>query len=601
MKRFLYFLLIFIITSFCLDAHAQRDTEFWFAAPDNSPMNHGSDGFRDHPLLVRITSFDANAKVTLSQPANSNFEPIIVDIPPNGTETLTLANSQPELEGIECKFVGGGISPYGFRLSSTAPVTAYFENSSGANPDIYSLKGRNALGMEFVIPAQNTFDQMTTWNWNVVPNTFLIVATKDDTEVLITPSNDLKGEHPAGVEFSVILQKGEVFVAEATGLLASNHLYGSFVSSNKDIVIMVNDDSVNPPAGPDLMGDQTIPNEMLGQLYIVTKGFLSTDYVYVFGTVDGTKLYRNGDPTPIAGLDKGGLHRISLTDYSTYLESDYPVLVYHMTGWGQLGGAVIPPIECTGSNIIAFTRSEDSGADFGIIVFTQEGNEGNFTIDGNADLLKASDFQNVPGTGGGWKAANKMLNSITSNAPHIIENSTGLFHLGTITGAGNSCRYGFFSNFATLNLGPDQTYCKGDSVVLDAGPGQDSYAWFDYDFPLDTISTEQAIKVGDTGKYFCCATYEMCTPSDTIHLAWYPVPQPDLGNDTTVCPNIPVLFYPGDFAAYNWFDGSTDTAYESFLPQTIWVEVFDANGCHKIDSVEMFNYPTPPPIPIYHD
>ncbi len=604
MKGIFKLLFSISIAALSLNANAQRDTEFWFAVPDNSDITYGfTNNFRDHPLVIRLSAFMDDAKVTLSQPANPAFEPIVVIVPAGTTYPIELAGSQADLIGIECR-PPGEIVPYGFRISSTEVITAIFENNSAYNPDIYTLKGRNALGFNFVIPAQNEYNQVMTSD--AVPNTFLVVASNDDTQVAIVPAKNLSGGYPAGDTIHLSLQKGEVFVAQATGGNANNHLGGSFVMANKEVVVMIADDTMQPSfsSGPDLAADQSIPNEMLGQNYIIAKGYVPNDdggdEVYIFASDDNTKIYRDGNPAPIATINKGDVHNINLTNNSTYIESDKPVLVYHISGFNQPGAAVIPPIECTGSSIIAFTRPSPDA--FHIMTFTQTGNEGNFIIDGSTTLLTASDFEDVPGTGGGWKVARKnMTNQIPSGTGVIMENTSGLFHLGIINGNSTSYRYGFFSNFASLNLGPDQTYCKGDSVVLDAGPGQDSYAWFDYDFPLDTISTEQAIKVGDTGKYFCCATYEMCTPSDTIHLAWHPVPQPDLGNDTTVCPETEVTFYPGDFNAYSWFDGSTDTAFVSDSARIIWVEVFDNNGCHKIDSVEMFNYPTPAPIPIYHD
>ncbi len=595
MKGFLYFLLIFIITGFCLDAHAQRDTEFWFAAPDNTSATTNQ---RDYPILLRISTFDTESIVRLSQPANPSFGIIELSIGASSTKTIVLAELREDLDGIECR-PAGEIVPYGFHLTATNPVTAYLENNSAANPDIYTLKGRNGMGYNFVIPSQNTYDNTSAWQ--AIPNTFLVVASQDNTEIEVSPNKNIEGGYTAGNTYSFILNKGEVFVAQSTSQAADQHLNGSIVSANKEVSVMVNDDSVRP-IGPDLMGDQTIPNEMAGQVHIVVKGeYSGSENVYIHGIEDNTKIYFDGNSIPATSLNQGELYVYSLNSTSTLIESDQPIIVYHMSGWQQPGGAVIPPIECTGSNTISFTRSTSDG--FFLMLFTKTEHINNFLVNESSTIITAGDFSEVPGTNGTWQAAKKQLNSgiIPVGAASIVKNTSGLFHLGIINGNNNSCRYGFFSNFASLNLGPDQTYCKGDSVVLDAGPGQDSYAWFDYDFQLDTISTEQAIKVGDTGKYFCCATYEMCTPSDTIHLAWYPVPQPDLGNDTTVCPNIPVLFYPGDFAAYNWFDGSTDTAYESFLPQTIWVEVFDANGCHKIDSVEMFNFPKPPPIPVYHD
>jgi len=596
-KKLFLVLIIGLLLGCPFQSFAQRDTEFWFAAPNNTP--DGSTAFpRDYPVLVRISTFNEESRIFLSQPANPAFAPIENIIPPNTTLNITLANSRAELDGIECR-PAGEIVPYGFLLQATTPVTAYLENNSAGNPDIYTFKGRNALGMEFIVPAQRTNNQSD--GWNAIANTFLVVASQDDTHIDITPSRHLVGGHLANQTFSIVLQKGEVFVAQATSRSANNHLSGSLIVADKNISVMVNDDSVDSDGGPDLMGDQSIPIEMLGQTHIVAKGnFSSGENIYVHGAYDNTKIYLDGNSTAAATINKGDLYTFQLNNTSTFIESDHPVLVYHMSGWVQPGGAVIPPIECTGSNIIAFTRS--STANFYMMVFTQAGHEGDFLVNSSSTLLVSSDFSDVPGTGGAWKAARKnMTSQIPSGVASIVENTSGLFHLGIINGDNNSCRYGFFSNFASLNLGPDIAYCKGDTVLLDAGTGMDSYAWYKYTAPSIVISTEPTIEVSDTGQYFCVATYEMCTPSDTIHLSWHADPMPNLGPDTTACLGTPVVFYPGTFSAYQWFDGSTSSTLSCDTAKVIWVKVFDSFGCHNSDTVEMFLYPQPAPVPIFHD
>jgi len=596
LKKLFYLLFIGLLLGFSYESFAQKDTEFWFAAPDNvhEPTNGN---IRDRPILFRITSFGEEAHIIISQPANPAFNIVEDIIPANGTVTYDLTE---DIGMIECQ-PANTIVNYGILIQSSNPVTAYYENSSVSNPDIYTLKGRNGIGLGFIVPSQTDFNQRDYTG--VVPNSFLVVATEDDTHVQIIPKKAIVG-HAAGISFEIVLNKGEVYVANATGLSANNHLGGTIVSADKAVALVVNDDSVDP-AAPDLMADQSIPNELLGNNYIVVKGSFSDggirDRVYIFAAYDNTQVYREG--SLIGTINKGNsvMFQFSSTDQSTYIESTEPVLVYHMSGYsGQPGAAVIPPIECTGSNITAFTRSIDDL--FEIIVFTQTGNEGFFEINGNPDLLKASDFHNVPGTSGAWKATKKNMNVLATGSANIIENSNGLFHLGTINGTSQrSCRYGFFSNFASLNLGPDIAFCKGDTILLDAGTGQDTYAWYKYTAPTIVIGTESTIEVSDTGKYFCVATYEMCTPSDTIHLAWHADPMPNLGPDTTACLGTPVVFYPGTFSAYEWFDGSTSSTLSCDTAKLIWVKVFDSFGCHNSDTTEMFLYPQPVPVPIFHD
>ena len=64
MFRFIQlFLLAFSLTT-AVSSYAQRDTVFWFAAPDVSS------GVGQDPVMLRFQTYDQPATITVSQPAN---------------------------------------------------------------------------------------------------------------------------------------------------------------------------------------------------------------------------------------------------------------------------------------------------------------------------------------------------------------------------------------------------------------------------------------------------------------------------------------------------------------------------------------------------
>ena len=73
-------------------AMGQLDTEFWFAAPEVW-ANHG-----DQPILLRFSTLDEAAEVTVDQPADPTFLAQTLNIPANGTQTLDLT---PWIDDIE--------------------------------------------------------------------------------------------------------------------------------------------------------------------------------------------------------------------------------------------------------------------------------------------------------------------------------------------------------------------------------------------------------------------------------------------------------------------------------------------------------------------
>jgi hypothetical protein len=256
---------------------------------------------------------------------------------------------------------------------------------------------------------------------------------------------------------------------------------------------------------------------------------------------------------------------------------------------------------CTGSDQIAFTRSSVTSSgpvQFGLMIFTKAGNEGFFSLNGNSTTISASDFTAVPGTGGQWMAANKDLTSaVTVGSANILTNTQGLFHCGIINGSNsNSCRYGFFSNFASVNLGPDRIICVGDSTLLDAGAGKDAYSW-------SSGETSSSIWVADTGTYIVNVVLSSCNLSDTVHIAYYPNNQVDLGADRSICTGTTTTFDAGlGYALYSWMPGNVlNQMLTTGTAGTYTVIVTDENGCDYSDSVILNLNPLPPGILIKHN
>ena len=108
-------------------------------------------GHSDSPIYLRFASFDSPATVSITQPANAGFTEQSVSLNANDAQSINLTNW---LNIIENKPVNQ-ILNYGIYISSTVPITAYYEEASINNPDLLSLKGKNALGTEFYTPFQN--------------------------------------------------------------------------------------------------------------------------------------------------------------------------------------------------------------------------------------------------------------------------------------------------------------------------------------------------------------------------------------------------------------------------------------------------------------
>ncbi|MFN8394983.1 MAG: hypothetical protein U0176_10075 [Bacteroidia bacterium] len=63
----------------------------------------------------------------------------------------------------------------------------------------------------------------------------------------------------------------------------------------------------------------------------------------------------------------------------------------------------------------------------------------------------------------------------------------------------------------TLELGPNINLCPGESEILDAGAGYDTYVW-------STGANSQTITINQPGDYYVTVTYHGCTLDDAMNI-----------------------------------------------------------------------------------
>lgn len=580
-----YFLLPLLLLLIYLQSFAQIDTRFWFAAPEVTALH------ADSPVYLRISAMDEAASVTISQPADPTFEPITRTVAANTTISIDLSSRLANLENKpEDKVLDKGLY-----IESTREITAYYEvlGSTFAlgvvNSDIFTLKGKNGLGTRFYTPFQNHWDNNPDVNaWSSID----IVATEDTTIVTIVPTREVVG-HPAGVPFSVTLHKGQTYSARAYGFAGADHLSGTLITSDKPIAVTIKDDSIIEGNSWDLVGDQLIPVEHTGTDYVVLKAssYYNSDRIFICATEDGTEVYKDTDAFPMATLNKGQTFEFQLTDFIHYIRTSLPAYVFHVCGfYDELGGALLPPVKCTGSKLAGFTRTTDEP--FGLNIVVKSGGENYFKLNGKTGVILPAAFSTVPGTGGQWVAAQIFFS--VDEFPVLtlgkLSNDSADFHLGVMNGADNTgFRYGYFSDYAGVELGPGRTICKGDSTELNAGFGKTSYLW-------NTGEASQKIWAKDSTMYRVTITKGGCSMFDSLRIKFFPPIGRILGNDTSVCSNTGFMVKPDStFSAYLWNNGSTAVAIHPERTATYWLEVTNDNGCRKRDSidVEVFIAPRP--------
>ncbi|NEW83476.1 MAG: gliding motility-associated C-terminal domain-containing protein [Mariniphaga sp.] len=570
---------------------AQTDTVFWFAAPEVSASHE------DRPIYLRLSSGDQLCNITISQPANPNFIPISVQIQPYGTQSVNLT---PYIEMIENK-PANTILNYGLLIKATNEITVYYEVGILYNPEIFALKGQNALGTEFYTPFQNFT------NNGVGYSSFDIVATEDNTIVKIKPANNIVG-YPANKSFTINLNKGQTYSATARSQLANLHLGGSHITSNKPIAVTIKDDSISGARWGgcvDLAGDQIVPINKIGTEYIVMKGFLNynIEKVFILAVNDNTELFIDGSLTPSATINLKETYSCDITQNVTYFKTSKPVYFLHMSGFGcELGVTLLPSIKCSGSGQISFVRSTDEF--LGLNIMTKNGNQGNFILNDNRQMITASSFKPVPGTNNEWVAAQLTFSTaqIKSGTASVIKNTRGVFHLGLINGGSTSgCRYGYFSAFSKYSPKiQSQNLCINDTAKFQLSDASvlDSVRWnFNDPASGQNTSTSHQPKhfFSKLGTYNVRAIYFYECGTDTViqQMKINPLPTVYLGADTATC-NTPVVLNAGNESnSYLWSNRQTTSSITANSSGLYTVIVTNSFGCSASDSINVHVKPLP--------
>ncbi|HMN04495.1 MAG TPA: gliding motility-associated C-terminal domain-containing protein [Flavobacteriales bacterium] len=572
---------------------AQTGKEFWVAPPDVT-LKHNQPG--DEPIFLNVTAGANAAVVTVRQPANTGFNggsPIVINVPAYSSVRYNMTSLKAQLETRPTNQVKNT----GLRITSTEDITCYYECSNTNNPDIIALKGANGLGTEFYIPLHkhapfynHDFGDAN----NKAFASFDIVATENNTTVMIYSPVAVDG-HPALVPFTISLNRGQTYSCAWTGANYTDpatHPSGAAVLSDKPIAITIKDDSNHNPSGGcyDLMMDQIVPIGILGTEYVAVKGSLNAtgdESVFLMAVENNTKIYINGNAAPVATLFAGQYYRHdmdylagSATENSTYMTASKPVYAVHVTGFGcEQGMAVLPPLNCAGSQQVGFTRSTNEG--FFLNVLVRSGSEGDFIVTGGTATISASSFKTVPGTGGAWKSAHLSFNTtqVPVNTGMLIRNTSDVFSLGVINGgAGSGCRYGFFSEFAgkvEVYAGPDQTLCAGGSAVLPGTVtgGSTTGKWTSTGtgtFTPDNTSLNATYEPSLSDIALGSVTLRLtstgqCAPEfDEMVLTLQPKPITDAGADQQVCTNAPTVNLAGSIL--NAVGGVWTGGAGTFLP-----------------------------------
>jgi len=462
-----------------------QDTEFWFAASQSSEtVVAGYPLYR--PVFLAISnpnSRSANVQITLY----NGGSPIVINevIPAAGFYKKDFITEAEVAQILNPRSHAGNVTKYGVHISSDIEVAAYYMVNNANSRDIYAFKGKNALGTEFYVPMQHDHYYPQTATWAGSYDQIDIVASEDDTEVIVIPNTTIRvgtlGSAPANTAYTKTLNKGETLKimehSQNSGSLAGTH-----ITASRPITVSVTEDMVNG----DTSGDQIAPVSSLGTQYVVAKGYMSSaqaERIYFVGTANNTtlKIYNGGtDVTTTINAGDCYVYNFSQspsTQSVVFIDASSPVYVYQRTGYTEQGAALVPSLKSILQKKATYFQV-NADETKGVLVY-RNGTEDAFTVTygGTTSSLTINPLS-IPNIAD-WKCARIDLPIAANNQVVSISNSKGYFSFGYIAAnfTSKSTSFGYLTEFGVFMFPYDIIYkCPDATTVLEGGYA-DSYKW----------------------------------------------------------------------------------------------------------------------------
>ena len=470
-KRFalLSFLLFIGISAFA--QNSTQGTEFWFSFMHN--------GYKENEGTWVETQVMISAKRacsgTIVNPRTSWSQAFTVD------SASVVVLPVPETQGYN-ENNEGIPSDLGLLLTATDTVSVFIANCATNSFDASFVLPVESLGSSYIVQCDRQSHTMGSVPFNyrdMETSAFLIVATEDNTVIVINPSTATIDGHESVIDYSVTLDRGQTYFmrtkySQNPGANPFTDFSGTRIKArdgkriavfNGNTLTTIPDQSTSPMGyshSYDHIFEQALPVEAWGKRFAVTGSFGRTrDQVRVTAEFGNTVVWCNG--VQKTRLNRGESYTFWLYDSvsgnhtfeggSCFVETSKPSMVYlyHTTyrdpeatsqEKGDPSMVWIPPIEQR-INDITFCTFYHTNATIdnhyvNIVVDSESVHE--VYLDGV--LLDANDFQPLIG--------NQNLSYSR------VEISHGMHHL--------SCERGLIAHVYGFGYAKGYAYCVGANV-----------------------------------------------------------------------------------------------------------------------------------------
>ena len=323
--KHLVLIIIFIISPSFLQSQLENasGTDFWVSFMPNAHVDNGdSDEVKKQRdslfLFFNSTRPDNNVIIDYYDHRGREYsDTIYID---NQDDYFTWGVSYWDFE--PHRFIGNGTTRWGngidqvnraslmgINIRSDFPIFVIAHNQAKWSSDACLTFPKKSLGTEYYCHSYKGFRTTSGSRSSQV----CVLATEDDTEILISPTDVLKGPDNSD-PVNVTLQQGEIYMIQAVATFGVNgDLSGTKVESNKPIAVFSGNERAMVPYNSNLSKDhlfsQMLPVEKCGNTHMIfpfaTNSEVSnfSDIYRVVAFNDNTKVFE--DDQLVATIDQG--------------------------------------------------------------------------------------------------------------------------------------------------------------------------------------------------------------------------------------------------------------------------------------------------------
>lgn len=463
---------------------AQRDTDHWFAPyfdSSNSNYIHALYFSTDSVIPFEVKIYNNNliiGTVTISKSA-----PQIFNLNTNFIRTTNPSNAAvPNNMGVYTK----GEHPYFVSLRIAV----------NAHGEIITSKGKAAIGTQFFSAAAPITASRSVLNF-----TTGIMATEDNTTVKISgydPGVKFKNiPVPTPPVITVTLNRGQSYILTGNADILANRegFIGSKIEATKPISVTNGNSNgfyaTGPIDGTDLIMDQSVPTEHLGNEFAMVKSTSTSPHNMeggiIIATENNTDIYLNDTTTPAATINQGEYYRILANQYKNqggghsnlYVKTTKNVYLYQLVGSGSgnnTGGYnYIPPLNCylprkineigninlmpniTSQITLKLNILTEAGAVVTVNGVNPNAAQGPYPLTGNSQ----------------W-----VTYSITGITGNVTINSSKALTAGINGGYGTAGYGGYFAGFSSIPLITKKSGECIPGIILEVADSYETYQWY---------------------------------------------------------------------------------------------------------------------------